>query len=594
MTQIPATKKEFEQLRWDMADFIFITGDAYVDHPSFAHAIISRLLTDLGYKIAVIAMPDYKDIESIKIFGRPRYGFLVSSGNIDSMVNHYTVQRHKRKKDVYAPKGEAGLRPNRATIVYCNMILQAYKDTAIIIGGIEASLRRFAHYDYWDDKIRRSILEDSSADLLVYGMGEKAIVEIAALLKKNVPISSIKSVKGTCYLSNELKDDAKILPSFYEVSKNKRIFAQCFMMESKNQDHITGKVLVQRQHRKYVIQNPPAKPLTTAELDRLYELPYTRQCHRMYLPDGIEALKEVKFSLLSSRGCFGGCNFCALTYHQGRGVVSRSHESLIKEAKLLTKLPDFKGYIHDVGGPTANFRHPSCEKQLTEGVCSHKQCLYPEACSNLYVDHEDYISLLRKLRKIEGVKKVFIRSGLRYDYIMEDKNRDKFINELCLHHISGRLKIAPEHVSNRVLDAMGKMSKDYYFNFKELYEKTNKSLGKKQHIEAYFISSHPGSTINDAIELACVMRDENIEAIHVQDFYPTPSTISTCMYYTGIDPRNMKSIYVPKARDKVLQRALLQYRLPKNHALVIEALKKAGRQDLIGNAWRCLVKDIKR
>jgi len=593
MKHLPSTKEEFINTNWDRPDFVFVIGEAYVDHFSFGHAIVSRVLQNAGYKVAMLPLPNYKDKKSFTVYGEPRLGFLVSSGNMDSMVNHYTVAKKKRSKDSYAPNDETGLRPDRATIVYSNMIRQSYKHTPIILGGIEASLRRFAHYDYWSNSVRRSVLEDSGADILVYGMGEKSILPIAKLLDKGVPVSSINNLKGICTISDTYPDDAIMLPSYEEVSNNKKIFAKCFMTQQKNQDPITGKTLVQKQHRKYIIQYPPQPPLTQIELDEVYEVPHTGKAHPMYGQKGISALNEVEFSLLSARGCFGSCNFCALAFHQGRRVTSRSHHSLVCEAKQLTKNKNFKGYIHDVGGPTANFRHASCKKQEKEGVCIDKMCLYPKPCGALKIDHEDYISLLRKLRNIDGVKKVFVRSGLRYDYIIADKNGNGFIREISKHHISGRLKVAPEHVSSNVLNAMGKPKKESFNSFRNMYLKVNEKLGLKQHIEPYFISSHPGSTLDDAIELACYMKEMKIQPKQVQDFYPTPSTISTCMYYTGYDPRTMKKIYIPKGDEKRLQRALLQFSDPKNHAFVIKALKKAKREDLIGHDSKCLITPYK-
>ncbi|MEX1378177.1 MAG: YgiQ family radical SAM protein [Eubacteriales bacterium] len=593
MKHLPATKQEFLQTNWDRPDFVFVVGEAYVDHFSFGHAIISRVLQNAGYKVAMLPLPDYKDKNSFTIYGEPRLGFLVSSGNMDSMVNHYTAAKKKRSKDSYAPNDEAGLRPDRATIVYSNMIRQTYKTTPIILGGIEASLRRFAHYDYWSDSVRRSVLEDSGADILIYGMGEKAILSVADLLDKGVPVSSINGIQGICTISETYPTGAILLPSFDEVSADKKAFAQCFIQQQKNQDTITGKILTQKQHRKYIIQYPPQPPLCQEELDNVYEIPHTGTAHPMYGDKGISALNEVEFSLISARGCFGTCSFCSLAFHQGRRVSSRSHNSLVNEAKELTKNKNFKGYIHDVGGPTANFRHPSCEKQKADGVCTDKMCLYPTPCKALNVDHQDYLSLLRKLRGIDGVKKVFIRSGLRFDYIVADKNASVFIKEISKHHISGRLKVAPEHVSERVLNAMGKPTKESFVKFRNMYLNTNKSLGLNQHIEPYFISSHPGSTLEDAIELACYMKEMKIQPKQVQDFYPTPSTISTCMYYTGYDPRTMQRIYVPRGEEKKMQRALLQYTDPKNHALVIKALKKANREDLIGHGANCLVAPYK-
>ena len=593
MKHLPATKKEFIESGWDKPDFVFVIGEAYVDHFSFGHAIISRVLQSAGYKVAILSLPDYKDKTSFAVYGEPRLAFLVSSGNMDSMVNHYTAAKKKRSKDSYAPNDKQGLRPDRAVIVYSNMIRQSYKHTPIILGGIEASLRRFAHYDYWNDSVRRSVLEDSGADILIYGMGEKAVLKIAELLDKDVPVSSIQGVQGTCTISDACPESAVLLPSFKEVSENKKAFAQCFMVQQKNQDPVTGKTLAQKQHRKYIIQYPPQPPLKQSELDEIYSLPHTGKAHPMYGANGISALNEVEFSLLSSRGCFGSCSFCSLAFHQGRNVTSRSHESLIEEAETMTKSTTFKGYIHDVGGPTANFRFPSCQKQKTHGVCPDKMCLFPEPCVSLTVDHQDYISLLRKLRGLPGVKKVFVRSGLRYDYVLADKNGAGFLRELSKHHVSGRLTVAPEHVSLRVLNAMGKPSKEIFSKFYSLYSSVNESLRLKQHIEPYFISSHPGSTLDDAIELALYMKQMKIQPKQVQDFYPTPSTISTCMYYTGYDPRTMEKIYVPKGEEKRLQRALLQFSDSKNHDLVIKALVKANRKDLIGHGSECLVAPYK-
>lgn len=592
---LPTTKKEMLARSWDKPDFVFVFGEAYVDHPSFGHAIISRVLEKAGYKVAMLPLANFKDIESFKVFDMPRLAFLVSAGNMDSMVNHFTVNKKRRKTDAYAPGGKAGMRPDRATIVYCNSIKRAFKDAPIIIGGVEASLRRFAHYDYITDKVHHSILEDSGADMLVYGMGEKSIVQIAKLLDRGVPLSSIKGIAGTCNFIDEPKKDSIVLPGFEKVKNGGKIFAKAFMQYYKEQDPIRGKAVVQKQHRKYVMQNPPQKPLTTKEFDEIYELAYERSYHPKYESSGgVPALGEVEFSITSSRGCFGGCSFCALNFHQGRIIQTRSHESILREADILINRPNFKGYIHDVGGPTANFRRPSCQKQLTEGVCSHKQCMYPKICSQLDIDHSDYIMLLKKLRKLDGIKKVFVRSGLRYDYLLEDKDGKEFLRELCKHNISGQLKVAPEHVNLKVLNAMGKPSFNTFKRFKKNFEDMNLKLKKEQYLIPYFISSHPGSDLTAAIELACSMRDMKINPEQVQDFYPTPGTISTCMYLTGIDPRNMKPIYVPKGEEKRMQRALLQYRLKKNHNLVRLALQKAGREDLIGYSPKCLVPPEKK
>lgn len=587
---LPTTKKEMNALGWARPDFVFVFGEAYVDHPSFGHAIISRVLENAGYKVAMMPLPDYKDINSFMRFGMPRLSFLVSAGNMDSMVNHFTVNKKRRKNDAYAPGGKAGLRPDRATIVYCNKIRQAFKNAPIIIGGVEASLRRFAHYDYMSDKVHHSILEDSGGDLLIYGMGEKAIVQAAKLLDRGVPLSSIKGIKGTCNFIDKPIQDSILLPPYEKVKDERKIFAKAFMQYYREQDPIYGKAIIQKQHRKYVIQNPPQNPLSTKELDAIYDLEYERYYHPMYEnKGGVPAIDEVEFSITSSRGCFGGCSFCALNFHQGRIIQVRSHESILHEADIMIKSPNFKGYIHDVGGPTANFRQPSCKKQLKEGVCNHKQCMYPKACNQLEVDHSDYIILLKKLRNKDGIKKVFVRSGLRYDYLLQDKDGKEFLRELCKHNISGQLKVAPEHVSQKVLNAMGKPSFDTFKRFKKDFEDMNFKIKKEQYLIPYFISSHPGSDLTAAIELACTMRDMKINPEQVQDFYPTPGTVSTCMYLTGIDPRNMKPIYVAKGEEKRMQRALLQYRLKKNHALVRKALIKADRQDLIGFAPKCLV-----
>lgn len=587
---LPTTKKEMQKLGWDRPDFVFVFGEAYVDHPSFGHAIISRVLEDAGYKVAMLPLPNHKDIESFKVFGMPRLGFLVSAGNMDSMVNHFTAAKKRRKTDSYAPGGKAGMRPDRATIVYCNSIRQAFKNAPIIIGGVEASLRRFAHYDYMTDKVHHSILEDSGAELMIYGMGEKAIVQIAKLLDRGVPLSSVKGVLGTCNFIDEPKKDSVFLDPFSEVKRGGKSFASSFMRYYKNQDAIYGKPVVQKQHRKYVVQNPPQKPLTTKEFDAIYELPYMRTYHSKYEKlGGVPALNEVEFSITSSRGCFGGCSFCSLNFHQGRTIQVRSHESILREANILINSPNFKGYIHDVGGPTANFRKPSCQKQLERGVCPNRQCMYPSACNQLDVDHSDYLSLLKKLRVLPGVKKVFVRSGVRFDYLLEDKQGKVFLRELSKHHISGHLKVAPEHVNKKVLSAMGKTSFDTFKRFKKSFEDTNRSIKKDQYLVPYFISSHPGSDLDAAIQLATAMRDMKISPEQVQDFYPTPGTISTCMYFTGIDPRVMKPIYVPKGEEKRMQRALLQYRMKKNHALVRKALIQAGRDDLIGHSPKCLV-----
>ena len=592
---LPISKADMAERGIERLDFVYVVGDAYVDHPSFGHAIISRVLESRGYSVGIIAQPDWHSCEEFKRLGEPRLGFLVAAGNIDSMVNHYTVAKKVRNTDFYSPGGEGGRRPDRATIVYCNRIREAYgKKIPIIIGGIEASLRRFAHYDYWSDKVRRSILIDSGADILIFGMGEHQIVEIADLLAAGVKASDIKFVPGISYLEGDkdaLPDDCIILPSYDEVVSSKTEYANATRIEYQEQDAVRGKPLAQLDHNKYVVQTPPSKPLTRQELDDVYALPYMRTYHPVYEEKGgVPAISEVEFSLTSCRGCYGGCNFCALTFHQGRTVTSRSHESIIEEAKLLTKAPGFKGYIHDVGGPTANFRAPSCKGQLEHGVCKNKQCLFPEPCKNLEVDHRDYMELLRKLRRIKGIKKVFVRSGIRYDYLIYDKD-DGFFRELVKYHISGQLKVAPEHISDNVLRYMGKPGKKVYDRFCEKYKSLNKELGMDQYLVPYLMSSHPGSRLKDAVKLAEYLRDIGHSPEQVQDFYPTPGSISTCMYYTGLDPMTMKPVYVPRSyEEKRLQRALLQYKDPKNYELVYKALKLAGRDDLIGYDRKCLIR----
>ena len=582
-----------EKRGWEQCDFVYITGDAYVDHSSFGHAIISRVLEAFGYKVGIIAQPDWKDKNSVTALGRPRLGFLVTSGNMDSMVNHYTVNKKRRHSDAYSPGGEIGKRPDYAVVVYCNLIKQTYKDCPIIIGGIEASLRRLAHYDYWSDKIKHSVLIDSGADLLLYGMGERSVVEVADALDSGINVSDITYVKGTVYRAKNTENlyDFITLPDYEKVSSDKLEYAKSFKIQHENTDAFTAKTLVEKYKEKcYIVQNPPALPLTTTQMDDVYALPYMRAYHPMYEKmGGIPALSEIKFSITSNRGCFGGCSFCALTFHQGRIVQTRSHESIVAEAVLMTKDKDFKGYIHDVGGPTANFRHPSCRKQLTKGVCTNRQCLYPSPCKNLTVDHRDYISLLRKLRNIDGVKKVFIRSGIRFDYCMADHD-DLFLSELCKHHISGQLRVAPEHISDNVLKYMGKPSNGVYQSFIKRYQRINAKTGKEQFIVPYLMSSHPGSTMKEAIELAEYIRDLGYMPEQVQDFYPTPSTLSTCMYYTGVDPRTMQPVYTPVSpHEKAMQRALIQYKKPENYDLVKEALIKYGRTDLIGFDKKCLI-----
>ena len=586
--------EDMKKRGWTQADFVFVIGDAYVDHPSFGTAIISRLLERYGYKVCMIAQPDWKNDKSIDVFGRPRLGFLVCGGNMDSMVNHYSVSKKRRQKDAYSPGGQMGLRPDYATTVYCNLIRRTYKDVPIIIGGIEASLRRMAHYDYWSDKLKHSILVDSSADILSYGMGEHSMIEIAEALDSGIDVKDITFVRGTCYRTKDISgvpEDSIILPDYDSLSKDRLEYARSFYTQYINTDPYSAKTLVEGYgNRGYVVQNPPAYPLTQMEMDDVYDLPYMNNYHPIYEEaGGIPAISEIKFSLTSNRGCFGGCSFCALTFHQGRIIQTRSHESLIKEAERMTHDPDFKGYIHDVGGPTANFRHKSCAKQDKYGVCTNKQCLFPEPCRNLKVDHKDYVELLRKLEAVPGVKKVFIRSGIRFDYVMADSN-DEFLKELCEKHISGQLRVAPEHVSDNVLRMMGKPQNSVYEKFIDRYKRVNAKTGKQQYVVPYLMSSHPGSTLKEAVELAEYVRDIGYMPEQVQDFYPTPSTISTCMYYTGVDPRTMKPVYVPhNPHEKAMQKALMMYRKPENYDLVKEALIKAGRQDLIGFDKKCLI-----
>lgn len=589
---LPINKKEMKERGWDRPDFVYVIGDAYVDHSSFGPAIISRVLESAGYKVAILSQPDFRNEESITEFGEPKLGFLVCSGNMDSMVNHYTVNKKKRSSDAYTPGGEAGKRPDYATIVYCNMIKRKYKNKPVIIGGIEASLRRLSHYDYWSGKFKKSILLDSGADLLIYGMGELSILEVAEALESGIEIKDITYVKGTVYKTRESDVyDAVMLPSYEEELNDKKKYALSFDIQYKNTDFITAKPLVEKYgEKRFVVQNPPQRPLTTREMDDIYELPYMNDYHPSYKQKGgVPAISEIKFSLTSSRGCFGGCNFCALTFHQGRIVQSRSIESLVREATKMTEDKDFKGYIHDVGGPTANFRKPACSKQLEKGVCTNKQCLGTTHCKNLEADHSDYIKLLRELRAIPKVKKVFVRSGIRFDYVMADKD-DSFLTELSKYHISGQLRVAPEHVSDRVLELMGKPSHGVYKEFEKRFERINKKLGTKQYLVPYLISSHPGSKMEDAIALAEAIRDMGYMPEQVQDFYPTPSTVSTVMYYTGYDPRNMKKVYITdNPHEKAMQRALLQYKKPENYELVKEALIKNGREDLIGFDKNCLI-----
>lgn len=594
---LPISKEDMRRRGIEQLDFVYVCGDAYVDHPSFGHAIITRLLESYGYTVGIIAQPDWKQNDSIAILGEPRLGFLVSAGNMDSMVNHYSVSKKRRKTDAFSPGGIMGKRPDYAAVVYCNLIRRTYKKTPIIVGGIEGSLRRLAHYDYWSNKVKRSILLDSGADLISYGMGERSIIEIAEALAAGIDVKDITYIRGTVFRTQDpyFIEDAIILPSYDEISTNKEAYARSFCIQYQNTDPFQAKKMAEAYpHGIYVVQNPPQKPLSMQEMDDVYALPYTRTYHPIYEKDGgIPAISEVKFSLISNRGCFGGCNFCALTFHQGRIIQTRSHASILAEAKQMIQNKDFKGYIHDVGGPTANFRHTSCKKQLEKGVCTNRQCLFPTPCKNLTVDHKDYLSLLRKLRQLPGVKKVFIRSGIRFDYLLEDKD-DRFFRELCQYHVSGQLKVAPEHISDNVLRYMGKPPVKVYDRFKEKYRKINEQIGKKQYLVPYLMSSHPGSTLKDAIALAEYLRDLGYMPEQVQDFYPTPSTISTCMYYTGLDPATMQPVYVShNPHEKAMQRALIQYRNPSNYDLVYEALKKEHREDLIGFDQHCLIRPRK-
>ena len=586
---LPVCPEDVAARGWDQPDFVFVTGDAYVDHPSFGLAIISRVLEKAGYKVAMLPQPEYHDCEAFKLFGRPRLGFLVTSGVIDSMVNHYTAAKKRRSEDAYSPGGRAGYRPDRAVIVYCNRIREAYGSIPILIGGVEASLRRFAHYDYWDDRVRNSILVDSGADVLMYGMGERIILETVRALESGVPFHDMR-IPGTCVMSREIEPSYVTIESAEEVAADKKAYARAFKVQYDEQDPVRGRGVCQKHGARYLIANPPAMPLSQKELDDTYALPYVRAWHPMYDSlGGIPALKEVEFSIAHVRGCYGACSFCALTFHQGRIVTARSHESVIAEAKKLTKLPDFKGYIHDVGGPTANFRRPACDGQLKRGACKNRQCLFPTPCRNLVADHSDYISLLRELRALPGVKKVFIRSGIRFDYLLADKS-PAFLNELVRHHVSGQLKVAPEHVAPRVLRTMGKPPVEVYNRFVEAYKRANQQAGTDQYLVPYYMSSHPGCTLNDAIELALYIRRSGHRPEQVQDFYPTPGTLSTAMFYTGLDPRDMSEVYVPRSpEEKAMQRALMQYFLPQNRELVVKALRKAGRTDLIGFGPDCLI-----
>ena len=595
MDFLPVSKQDMAERGWEQCDFVYVIGDAYVDHPSFGHAIISRVLESHGYSVGIISQPDWKNPKSVLSLGKPRLAFLVSGGNMDSMVNHYSVTKHRRKTDAFTPGGIMGKRPDYATVVYCNLIRQSCKDIPILIGGIEASLRRLAHYDYWSESMKRSILLDSQADLLMYGMGERSIVEIADALNSGMNVRDITYVDGTVFKTTQPDDSfpSIMLPGFSQLKANKKSYAESFRIQYGNCDPFTAKRLIEPYEREYVVQNPPQKPLTTEEMDAVYALPYCRTYHPSYeKAGGVPAIEEVKFSLVSNRGCFGACSFCALTFHQGRIVQVRSHESIVHEAELMVKDKDFKGYIHDVGGPTANFRQPACQKQLTKGACGGRQCLYPTPCKNMKADHSDYVALLRKLRKIPGVKKVFVRSGIRFDYLLSDP-KDTFFRELVQYHISGQLKVAPEHVSDAVLCRMGKPRNQVYNRFVDKYYALNRQYGMNQFLVPYLMSSHPGSTMKEAIELAEYIREMGYNPEQVQDFYPTPSTLSTVMYYTGLDPRTMEKVYVPRdPHEKAMQRALIQYRNPKNYYLVREALLSAHREDLIGSGPKCLIRAV--
>lgn len=595
---LPLNRAEMEARGWDAPDFVYVTGDAYVDHPSFGAAIISRVLEHAGFNVAILSQPAYQSCDAFREFGKPKLGFLVTSGNIDSMVAHYTAAKKKRSFDYYTPGGETGKRPDRAVIVYCNRIREAYGDVPIILGGLEASLRRFAHYDYWDDAIRRSVLVDSRADLLTYGMGEKILVRIAELLARGIPVKKIRDVRGTCYLckpEDPVHFDVAAVYDYNDLKTDKRLYAEAFGVQYKNQDAVNGKAICELYDNKKLVQNPPMPPLEREELDEVYSLPYMRDFHPSYkAKGGVPGIEEVKFSITHNRGCFGGCNFCALAFHQGRTVRSRSIESVVEEAKKITALPDFKGYIHDVGGPTANFRNPACEKQLKSGVCANRKCLAPTPCKNLKVDHTEYLELLRRVEALPKVKKVFIRSGIRFDYLLLDPS-EEFFKKLVRDHVSGQLKVAPEHCSDGVLGCMGKPPFHVYEQFRRRFFELTKSIGKEQYLVPYLMSSHPGSTLKDAIELAICLKENGYAPEQVQDYYPTPGTASTVMYYTGINPLDMKPVYVATDyHEKQLQRALLQYNRPQNAELVREALTKAGRTDLIGYDPSCLVRPAGR
>lgn len=583
---LPVNREDMKKRGWSYVDFVLVTGDAYVDHPSFGMAVISRLLESRGFRVGILSQPDWKTADAFKIFGKPRLGFLINGGNVDSMVNHFSVFKNRRKRDVYSPGGKPGRRPDRAVIVYCNRAREAYKGVPIIIGGLEASLRRLGHYDYWDDKVRRSILMDSRADILIYGMGERAVIEIAEALEAGIDACDITWIKGTCVKVKEpyIQTDDIILPDFDEISDSKEKYCRSFKMQYRSNDCVNGVRLIEKyDQNSFIVQNPPQPPLEREQLDSLYGLPFEREYHPCYEKlGGVPAIDEVKFSITANRGCFGGCAFCAITYHQGREVRSRSKASIMAEAMLLTEKKDFKGYIHDVGGPTANFRNPSCKKQLKHGMCRNRDCLFPKPCSQLDVNHEEYIDVLNSVRNIEKVKKVFIRSGIRYDYVMADKN-DRFLNQLCKYHVSGILKVAPEHVSENVLKNMHKPSREVFDKFSSKYTDINKRIGKKQYMVPYFISSHPGSRLEDAVELSLYMKKTGFVPDQVQDFYPTPGTLATCMYYTEMDPFTMEPVYVAKTvKEKKLQRALLHFNKKKNREAVKEALRMVGREDLEG------------
>ena len=589
---MPMTREELNARGIDVPDFVYVIGDAYVDHPSFGAAIISRVLEAKGFSVAIVSQPDWRSDQDFTRFGRPRLGFLVTSGNIDSMVAHYTAAKRKRSEDAYSPGGKAGKRPDRAVLVYCQKIRQMYGDIPLIIGGLEASLRRFAHYDYWDDRVRPSILEESGADLLLFGMGEHSILEVARGLRDGIPVGELTEIRGSCYMTapEHTPFGAAECPSYAQVCESKKAYAKACRIQYDQQDEVYGKRVIQRHGSRMLVQNPPALSLTTEELDWVYSLPYTRTYHPSYEPQGgVPGIAEVQFSITHNRGCFGFCNFCSIALHQGRRITVRSEESVIREAERIVQMPNFKGYIHDVGGPTANFRHPSCEKQLTAGLCKGKKCLAPTPCKGLHADHREYLHMLRRLRKIKGVKRVFIRSGIRYDYLMADPD-DTFLRELIRYHVSGQLKVAPEHCAAAVLDKMGKPHIEAYLAFQKKFYEITKGMGKEQYLVPYLMSSHPGSTLQAAVELAVFLKQQHIHPEQVQDFYPTPGTLSTCMFYTELDPYTMEPVYVPKTpEEKAMQRALLQYFQPKNKVLVLAALKKAGRRDLIGTGPDCLV-----